>query len=85
MITPGKEPAKLTLRIDAKYAAHVHGVILDRDGMPVAAATVSLSWGRNYVSGKTRFSGVSSTFEAYKTDAGGKFASSGCGRAIGTR
>jgi len=54
----------------------VHGVITDRSGKPVPGAAVSLWWGRNYVSEKTRFSGVGSVLEGYKTDSDGHFASS---------
>ena len=54
----------------------MHGVISDRSGKPVAGAQVGLGWGRNYVSGKIRFSGVGSVLESYKTDGEGRFASS---------
>ncbi len=76
VIEPGKQSGKLTLVVDPKYSARVHGVVRDRSGKPVAHATVSLGWGRNYVSRKTRFSGVGSELERYETDGEGRFASS---------
>ena len=75
VIEPGKQAGKLTLVIDPKYAARVHGVIRDRSGKAVAGAKVGLGWGRNYVSRKIRFSGVGSTLEGYETDGEGRFAS----------
>ena len=75
VIRPGKQSGKLTLTLDPKSASRVHGVITDRSGKPVPGATVSLWWGRNYVSEKTRFSGVGSVLEGYKTDSDGHFAS----------
>ena len=75
VIEPGKHSGKLTLVIDPKYAARLHGVIRDRSGKAVAGAKVGLGWGRNYVSRKIRFSGVGSTLEGYETDGEGRFAS----------
>ncbi len=85
VIEPGKQSGKLTLVVDPRFAVRVRGVIRDRSGKPVPGASVSLGWGRNYVSRKVRFSGVGSTLEGYKTDDEGRFVSGRCGRAIGTR
>ena len=76
VIRPGKQAGKLTLTIDPKNASRVHGVVADGSGKPVSGATVRLWWGRNYVSEKTRMSGVGSGLETYTTDVDGRFASS---------
>ncbi len=75
VIRPGKQSGKLTLTLDPKTATRIHGVVSDRSGKPVPGATVMLWWNRDYVSEKTRFSGVGSVLENYKTDGDGHFAS----------
>lgn len=76
VIRPGTVTGKLTLTVDPKNASRVRGIVADQSGKPIPRASIKVWWNRNYVSEKTRLSGVGSVLEADTTDAQGRFASS---------